>query len=77
MAQDSTCSSAGSCISSRAMHTVPVFRAVGMRAAADAVGDGALARWLTVDVPAAIVNGDRIPDGPLLRRRNTRDLFRR
>jgi len=46
----------------------PEVRAVGLRSAAEAVGDVALARWLTEDVPGAIVAGDRIPDRPPGRR---------
>lgn len=42
----------------------PEVRAVGLRSAADAVGDEALARWLTVDVPAAIVDDSPLPDRP-------------
>jgi protein-tyrosine phosphatase len=44
-------------------HT-PAIRAVGMSAAADAVGNGALAGWLTHDVPAAIVAGEPPPPRP-------------
>jgi len=44
-------------------------RAIGMRAAADAVGDPALARWLTTEVPAAILNGGPVPGRPERRRR--------
>jgi protein-tyrosine phosphatase len=44
-------------------HT-PAIRAVGMSAAAAAVGDEALARWLTHDVPAAIVAGEPLPPRP-------------
>jgi protein-tyrosine phosphatase len=44
-------------------------RTVGMRAAADAVGDAELARWLTEDVPGAIVRGEVIPPRPQRRRR--------
>ena len=44
-------------------HT-PAVRAVGMSAAAAAVGDEALARWLTVDVPGAIVDGTPVPERP-------------
>jgi protein-tyrosine phosphatase len=51
----------------------PSIRAVGMRDAAAAVGDDALAEWLTVGVPAALVAGERLPERPqrrrLLRRR--------
>jgi protein-tyrosine phosphatase len=45
------------------------IRAIGMRAAADAVGDEPLARWLTSEVPAAIVAGDPLPPRPERRRR--------
>jgi protein-tyrosine phosphatase len=57
-------------------HT-PDIRAVGLAAAAEAVGGGALGRWLTVDVPAAIVNGDRIPSRPPSRRSRFGRLFKR
>ena len=55
-------------------HTPDVRRA-GMRAAAEAVGDPDLARWLTEDVPRALVDGERLPERPsrLPRRRR---LFR-
>jgi protein-tyrosine phosphatase len=39
-------------------------RAVGMTAAAEAVGGGALARWLTQDVPAAILADTELPPRP-------------
>jgi len=42
----------------------PAVRAVGMAAAAEAVGDEALARWLTHDVPAAIVAAVAPPPRP-------------
>jgi len=45
------------------------IRAVGMSAAAEAVGDEALGRWLTHDVPAAIVAGAAPPPRPARRRR--------
>jgi len=45
------------------------IRAVGMSAAAEAVGDEALGRWLTRDVPAAIVAGAAPPPRPSVRRR--------
>lgn len=53
-------------------HT-PAIREVGLSAAADAVGDEPLARWLTEDVPAAIVAGAPAPPRPARRRRR---LFR-
>jgi protein-tyrosine phosphatase len=42
----------------------PDVRSVGITAAADAVGDEALARWLTVDAPAALVAGRPLPPRP-------------
>jgi len=39
-------------------------RAVGMAAAAQAVGGGDLARWLTLDVPSAILGDTPIPPRP-------------
>lgn len=45
----------------------PAVRGVGMAAAAVAVGGGALARWLTVDVPAAIVGDAEPPPRPAAR----------
>jgi protein-tyrosine phosphatase len=42
----------------------PSVRAIGMTAAADAVGDEALARWLTHDVPVAVVAGAAPPPRP-------------
>jgi protein-tyrosine phosphatase len=47
----------------------PSIRAVGMSAAAEALGGGALARWLTVDVPRAIVDGTTVPARPADQRR--------
>ena len=44
-------------------HT-PAIRAVGMSAAAHAVGDAELARWLTSDVPRAIVEDAPLPPRP-------------
>lgn len=40
-------------------------REVGMSSAAATVGDGALARWLTVDVPRAILDDAPLPDRPV------------
>ena len=42
----------------------PAIRAVGMAAAAEAVGDEGLARWLTHEVPAAILDGTPTPPRP-------------
>jgi protein-tyrosine phosphatase len=39
-------------------------RAVGMADAAEAVGGGPLAEWLTLEVPAAIVDDTRLPPRP-------------
>jgi protein-tyrosine phosphatase len=39
-------------------------RAVGMAEAAEVLGGGALARWLTTDVPGAILRDDPIPPRP-------------
>jgi len=42
----------------------PQIREVGMSAAARELGDGALARWLTLEVPQAIVEGGAVPPRP-------------
>jgi protein-tyrosine phosphatase len=42
----------------------PHIRRIGMSRAAAAVGDEALARWLTEGVPGAIVAGTRLPERP-------------
>jgi len=42
----------------------PEVREIGLSGVAGAVGDDALARWLTHDVPAAIVDGTPIPQRP-------------
>ena len=56
----------------------PTLRQIGMSAAARAVGDDELARWLTDDVPAAIVARDAIPPRPAgPARRFRRPSFRR
>ena len=47
----------------------PGIREIGMSAAADAVGGGALAHWLTHDVPAALLAGGPLPPRPSTRRR--------
>ncbi len=46
----------------------PTVRAIGMSAAARVVKDEELARWLTVDVPAAILDAGPIPRRPEHRR---------
>jgi protein-tyrosine phosphatase len=53
----------------------PDLRGIGMSAAARAVGDDELARWLTADVPSAIVARRRVPPRP--ERRHRRGIFRR
>jgi protein-tyrosine phosphatase len=42
----------------------PDVRSVGLSGAAAAAGDGALARWLTEDVPSALLAGDPLPERP-------------
>jgi protein-tyrosine phosphatase len=54
----------------------PSIRGVGMSAAAAAVGDEALARWLTVDVPAAIVDDTPLPGRPARPRGLLRRILR-
>ncbi len=54
----------------------PSIRAVGMTAAAEAVGDAGLARWLTEDVPRALVSGEPLPHRPVGRAKR-RLRFRR
>ena len=44
------------------------LRGVGLTSGAGAVGDEGLARWLTTDVPAAIVAGQPVPERPNARR---------
>lgn len=50
----------------------PSIRAVGMTAAQEAVGDEVLARWLTHDVPRALVEGTPIPPRPTAAKRQLR-----
>jgi protein-tyrosine phosphatase len=54
----------------------PGVRTVGLRAARDAVADPVLARWLTNDLPAAIVRAGPIPPRPPARQRRLRDRVR-
>lgn len=42
----------------------PGVRSVGLRGAAAAAGDDALGRWLTEDVPAALLGGRPLPERP-------------
>jgi protein-tyrosine phosphatase len=44
-------------------------RAPRMRGAAEAVGDAELARWLTTEVPHAVLTGERLPPRPPARPR--------
>jgi protein-tyrosine phosphatase len=50
----------------------PSVRQIGMQAAAAAAGDDALARWLTTEVPGAIVRGEPIPERPAAGHRRLR-----
>jgi protein-tyrosine phosphatase len=50
----------------------PSVRAIGMRAAAEAVGDEQLADWLTHAVPAALLAGDPLPERPVFEPRRRR-----
>lgn len=54
----------------------PGVRAIGLSAAASALGDERLARWLTEEVPAALLAGERLPPRPARSRRRLR-LFGR
>jgi protein-tyrosine phosphatase len=54
----------------------PAIRAVGLASAAAAVGDDGLARWLTRDVPAALLADAELPKRPTRRRRRRRWLSR-
>jgi hypothetical protein len=48
-----------------------------MAAAADAVGDPALAKWLTEGVPGAVMAGSELPQRPERRQRRGLGRFRR
>lgn len=54
----------------------PSVRAIGMGAAVEALGDEALARWLTVGVPGAILEDEQLPPRPRSARPRRR-FFRR
>ena len=54
----------------------PSLRAIGMSAAAAALGDEALARWLTVEVPGSILEHEPMPPRPRTARPRRR-FFRR
>ncbi len=53
----------------------PSVRAIGMSTAAAAVGDDALARWLTVEVPRAIVDATPLPPRPPRSKRKRFGVF--
>lgn len=53
----------------------PSLRAIGMSSARAAIGDAALAEWLTHDVPRAIVDDDPLPPRP--ERKRPRGLLAR
>ena len=55
----------------------PAIREIGLRDAAQAVGDDALAQWLTLDVPSAIVDGRPIPVRPPRAHSRLQRLLRR
>lgn len=55
-------------------HT-PDVRAAGLAAAAGALGDSGLARYLTEEAPAAIVAGEAVPEPPALPRRKRFIVF--
>jgi protein-tyrosine phosphatase len=55
-------------------HTAAI-RGVGMSSAVEAINDPALARWLTHDVPAAIVANHPVPGAPEHERRSRRRWF--
>jgi protein-tyrosine phosphatase len=50
----------------------PAVRAIGMTAAAEALRNSELARWLTHDVPSALVTGTPLPPRPQRRARGLR-----
>jgi protein-tyrosine phosphatase len=54
----------------------PSVRAIGMSAAAATLGDEALAQWLTVEVPGAIVENQPLPPRPRAVRQRRRFLRR-
>jgi protein-tyrosine phosphatase len=55
---------------------MPEVRGIGLSAAALAVGDERLARWLTEEIPAALLAGEALPARPQ-RARSRFGLFRR
>ena len=55
----------------------PSIRAIGLSAAVEAIGDAELARWLTVDVPAALIASAPLPERPARSRGRSRRARRR
>jgi protein-tyrosine phosphatase len=55
----------------------PELRRAGLAAAAESVSDEGLARWLVVDLPAAIVNDTPLPPRPFSKPRGKRRLLPR
>ena len=47
----------------------PIVRAAGLSSARDAVGDEVLGKWLTEDVPAALLAGKALPERPVAQNR--------
>ena len=70
------CSTAVSHTWSRATRMPPEIRAIGLGPAVASLGDDALARWLTVDVPRAVLADGKPPPRPMTRPRR-RGLFGR
>lgn len=50
------------------------MRRIGLAHLGDALGDSGLARWLTSDVPSALLTGDPLPSPPVHRRRGWRGM---
>ena len=50
----------------------PAIRAIGMGAAAEAVGDAPLAWWLTHEVPEALLAGEALPPRPAQTKKHMR-----
>ncbi|HVU77642.1 MAG TPA: CpsB/CapC family capsule biosynthesis tyrosine phosphatase [Gaiellaceae bacterium] len=55
----------------------PELRAVGLSGAVEAIGDPELARWLTEDVPRAILDGGQTPPRPVRDRPRRLGFLRR
>ena len=50
----------------------PAIRAIGLGAAAEAIGDAPLARWLTHEVPEALLAGGALPPRPAQAKKHMR-----